>query len=150
MTVTPTVRIEMDVASDRDILWALLADLERWPDLLPHMLHLQCLARRGDKQLVRTRERRAWWLATTVRSAIWVRAGERRLLRRYSGGVLESWSVEPLDAGCARLRCEIVAATAWGRIRTRLMIAPSAREMAGMLATLAAADHLARSGALTA
>lgn len=148
MTSRPCVSIQLDIESDASTIWQLLAGYHHWAGLFPHIVALEALNERDGSVLIRTRERRTPYLLTTVTSSLRPDGADLTLQRLYHGQIVELWCVVPTGDGRSQLNCEVIAGSAFAHLRARLMTVPRAGEMAEMVALLAEADSLARSGRL--
>jgi len=137
----------IDIAAPWERVFALAADIERWPERLPHYRRVRVLQRR---------ERRTEALMSALRGRIpvrWlalqdVRPEERRILFTHTGGptrgMAVEWSFAPSPAG---VRVTVVHILRWWRplcwigeaIVGRLFIAPIAARTLSRVKALAEA-----------
>src|SRR6266516_5941618 len=90
------------IAASPDIIFALAADVERWPRLLPHYRRVRTLKRRGKQTLVEMAAHRDG-LPVSWTSIMEVRPSERRILFRHVRGITRGmaveWTIEPQADG---------------------------------------------------
>lgn len=137
--------IQIDIESDRDVVWGLLTDYDRWAGLFPHVRQIEVLDACRNRAHIRTVERRTALITISVESTVRSDPVEKRYWRLYRGRVLERWTVDASTPTRTRLRCDIFAGSTAGRLRSRFMTAPLAWKTARMVALLAEAETLARS-----
>ena len=111
-----------------DIIFGLAADVERWPEILPHYRWVRVLEQRGQQKLVKMAAQRdglpvSWTSIQEPRPAEW------RILFRHVGGITRGmaveWRLEPLDDSRTRVNIAHDFTPGWpligGRV-TRLVI----------------------------
>jgi ribosome-associated toxin RatA of RatAB toxin-antitoxin module len=109
--------IGIDVAAPADLVFRLVRDVVRWPELLPHYVAARAEAPRGDdgRLVVRFVARRSFapvlglGLPVAWRAVTWSEPAARRLRFVHRGGATGgmdvTWRIE--DAGTGRCRVEI-------------------------------------------
>ena len=97
---------ERTVAAAPDLVFRAAAEVERWPEILPHYRYVRMLERRPDGGVVEMSANRpfgpfnwpTWWV-----SEMWVDAGRREVRYHHIRGVTRGmdvlWKVEPVTAG---------------------------------------------------
>ncbi len=112
------------IAAPADRVFALAADVERWPVILPHYRWVRYLERGPDYAIV---EMAAWrpfgpfkW-PTWWRSEMRVDPGAREVRYRHVGGITTGmdvlWRVEPRETGCHVTLLHDWAGPRWPLIR---------------------------------
>ncbi len=112
------------IAAPADRVFALAADVERWPQILPHYRWVRYLERGPDHAIV---EMAAWrpfglfkW-PTWWRSEMRVDPGAREVRYRHVGGITTGmdvlWRVEPRETGCHVTLLHDWAGPRWPLIR---------------------------------
>jgi ribosome-associated toxin RatA of RatAB toxin-antitoxin module len=81
------------IAASPDIIFRLAANVERWPDILPHYRWVRLVGRRGNQKLVKMAAHRdglpvSW---TAIQEP---RSDENRILFHHVGGVTRGMAVE--------------------------------------------------------
>jgi hypothetical protein len=107
----------VDMAADLDRIVALAADVERWPEILPHYRWVTLLAGGGDRKTVEMAARRGripvrWRAVQEIE-----RDGGSPVIRyRHVGGVTKgmevAWTFAPIDRG-QRVRIDHDFNPAW-------------------------------------
>ena len=94
------------IYASADIVFRLAAEVERWPDILPHYRRVRVLERSGSRKLVEMAARRDA-LPVSWTSIQELRPAERRILFRHvrgiSRGMAVEWRLEPLDGRQTRV-----------------------------------------------
>jgi ribosome-associated toxin RatA of RatAB toxin-antitoxin module len=88
--------------ADPDVIFRLAADVEAWPDILPHYRRVRVLRERGPRRLVEMAAHRdgfpVRWLAIQE-----LHPGERRITFRHVQGITRgmevAWTLTPTDEG---------------------------------------------------
>jgi ribosome-associated toxin RatA of RatAB toxin-antitoxin module len=147
----PNTSRQIAVAGDPDTIYDLLADLGRWPRLLPHVreVHVADTQRTEGRETSRiVYERfglRADCTCRVARDALKRRLG---LLHVYGhgAGLLEHWEVRATSSGNATLcyGCAIARDSPFARVAARVLVIPLAVRTMDMVDLLAASDRLAR------
>ena len=90
------------VGATPDIIFRLVAAIERWPEILPHYRRVRVLEQRGQQKLVKMAAQRDG-LPVSWTSIQEPRPAERRILFRHVGGITRGmaveWRLEPLGDG---------------------------------------------------
>jgi ribosome-associated toxin RatA of RatAB toxin-antitoxin module len=137
-----------------DIIFRLAADVERWPDILPHYRYVRVLARRGSQSLVKMAALRdripvAWT------SVLEPRPAERSILFRHvrglTRGMAVEWRIEPRADGATHVSIQHDFAPTWplvgGRVAHLVVGEFFVRNIAGKtlrrVKALAEAEHAA-------
>jgi ribosome-associated toxin RatA of RatAB toxin-antitoxin module len=106
----------IQIRASADIIFRLAADVEQWPELLPHYRRVRVLGRRGDQKLVSMAALRDG-LPVSWTSIQEPRPGERRILFRHVRGVTRGmsveWRIEPLADGATRVSIEHDFSPGW-------------------------------------
>ncbi len=134
----------IDIAAPWERVFALAADIERWPERLPHYRRVRVLQRQGRRTAAEMAARRGRipvrWLSLQE-----VRPEERRILFTHTGGptrgMAVEWAFTPSPAG---VRVVIVHDLPWRpplawigeAIVGRLFIAPIAARTLGRVKAL--------------
>jgi ribosome-associated toxin RatA of RatAB toxin-antitoxin module len=96
----------LDVSAPPDLVFEVAADVERWPDILPHYRWVRLLDRSAEPATVEMAANRpfgplnwpTWW-----RSEMRVYRARREVRYRHIGGITTGmdvlWRIEPRDAG---------------------------------------------------
>jgi ribosome-associated toxin RatA of RatAB toxin-antitoxin module len=105
-----------------DIVFRLAAEVERWPDTLPHYRRVRVLERRGNRKLVEMAAHRDG-LPVSWTSIQELMPAERRILFRHvrgiSRGMAVEWRLEPLDGRQTRVSIEHDFSPGWPLIGER-------------------------------
>lgn len=143
--------------ADAERVFALAADVERWPDILPHYRWVRVRARRADgSQQV---EMACWRPFGPLRWPCWwvsemrIDAATRTVNYRHTAGITAGmevdWRVEPTATGADAVILHDWAGPRWpliGALAARLVIGPvfvhgiARRTLAGLRRALEAAD----------
>jgi aromatase len=100
---------EIDVAAPAELVYALVADVSRWPEIFPPTVHAEILDQDGDTELIRL------WATANGAAKTWTsrrehdRQGLRVTFRQERsqppvGGMGGAWVVEPVSATSCRVR----------------------------------------------
>jgi hypothetical protein len=121
---------QITIAGDPETVYGLVADLERWPRLLPHVGY----ERFGVLVVCTCRVTRSQGRVSLLHVA------------GHAAGLGESWLAEPtVDGGtCLTYVCGTPRETPARRVAARLLVLPLAERALDMFDLLAEADRLAR------
>jgi aromatase len=136
--------ISIDVRAPTEVVFGLARDVERWPSLLPHYLHVRVLERHPDGSL----EAQMLAIRTVVpliglglpivwRARTWNEPAARRLRFVHRGGATAgmdvTWRIEEIPAGCRvsidhdfRPNLPAPLGSAWATFIDRLFVRPIA------------------------
>lgn len=90
------------IRADRDKIFAVVSDLDRWPQVLPHYRWIKTLGQEGDSRIVNMAARRG---SIPIQWTSRFRADpERRELRfehlkAFTKGMVVIWTLTPMPAG---------------------------------------------------
>jgi aromatase len=104
-----TTEHTVDVAAPAQQVYALLADVDQWPEIFPPTVHAECVERNGNTELIRL------WATANGTPKTWtsqrVHTPERGSItfrqersQHPVGGMGGEWIVEPLSATSCRVR----------------------------------------------
>lgn len=137
------------IEADADVVWKLLAGIDAWSNLFPHVTALEVRRQRGKRLLVRMRVRPAPWFSRWLWSGFEIDPDRKRLTRWHPAGLLrgvvEQWQVADAENGKTSIAWTIHAPGVRHKLAVRLLLSPLALQTAGMIALLAEADRIARS-----
>lgn len=93
----------MRMMADPDEVYALAAEIERWPEVLPHYRYVRIVRDDGDSRVAEMGARRDWipvaWSALQRRYP-----DERRIefvhVRGATTGMVVEWRIRPVVGGC--------------------------------------------------
>lgn len=115
---------EITIAAPADRAFRHAAEVERWPDILPHYRYVRMLERRADGGLVEMSANRpfgpldwpTWWV-----SEMWVDASRLEVRYRHLRGVTRGmdvlWKILPTPTGCHATIVHEWAGPSWPLIR---------------------------------
>ena len=93
---------EIEMAADAALIFRIAADVERWPDFLPHYRRVRVLERSGEELSVEMAALRGripvrWQAVQTLDPA------QRRIYYRHTGGATKGmsvvWQIDPIETG---------------------------------------------------
>ena len=86
------------IHADPDAIFQAAANIERWPEILPHYRWVTVQDKQSDKCIVEMAARRGW-IPVKWTSIQWLEAGKRRVYYQHTGGATRGmyveWHIEP-------------------------------------------------------